>query len=293
MSTPIETPEHSFAIVTPTFIPDLKQCELLSESIDRLIPSVPHYLIVDRRDRAAFNHLQRGRRRLIDSEEIIGKWTLRIPGRKGYWVSLKAPPVRGWIMQQIKKIGVIKVIPERTLVFCDSDLAFFRHFDRNNLLVDGKIGLLDVNFSNDDIRHWTATARRLLGLTAYHGDYRNHVGYMICWNRETVKAMQHCIETSTGLDWQVALSRTLSFSEYMLYGVFVRDVLGYGEVDHAPSAVPLVKPAWGASLKLDSAIEAFFANFDSQTVAIMIHSKDGIHPIRYRSYLERWWNTMN
>ena len=45
-------------------------------------------------------------------------------------------------MQQIKKIAAIKEIPEQTLVFCDSDVAFFRRFRRDNLLVDGKIGLL-------------------------------------------------------------------------------------------------------------------------------------------------------
>ena len=114
----------------------------------------------------------------------------RMPGRKGLWLSLKAPPVRGWIIQQILKIGAVDAIPERTLVFCDSDTAFFRHFDRNNLLVDGKVGLIDVDFVTDEKRRWTATARRLLGLSPHGGVVRNHVGNMICWNRETVKAMQ-------------------------------------------------------------------------------------------------------
>jgi len=49
------------------------------------------------------------------------------------------------------------------------------------------------------------------------------VGNMICWNRETVIAMRQRVETSTGMDWQVALCRTSSFSEYMLYGIFVRE----------------------------------------------------------------------
>jgi len=216
----------------------------------------------------------------------------RMPGRKGFWLSLKAPPVRGWIIQQILKIGAIEAIPERTLIFCDSDTAFFRHFDRDNLLVNGKIGLLDVPFVNDDVRRWTAAARRLLGLSQHDGGYRNHVGDMICWNRETVKAMQRRIESSTGMNWQVALARTLSFSEYMIYGVFVREVLGYDAVDHAPSTVPLVKGLWGAGLTTDSAIDVFIADFDPRTVAVMVHSKDGIDPARYRHLLERWWSTM-
>jgi hypothetical protein len=114
---------------------------------------------------------------------------------------------------------------------------------------------------------------------------------MICWNRETVKALQQRIEISTGVNWQVALARTLSFSEYMIYGVFVREVLGYENTDHAPSA-ELVKTSWGWDLTSDLAIDTFFADFDPKTVAIMINSKDAIDPARYRHHLERLWNEM-
>ena len=173
--------DRSYAIVTPTFLPDLKRCELLAEFLDHTAPTVPHYLIVDRRDRRAFAHLQGGRRRIIESEAIIGRWIFRLPGRRGLWLSLKAPPVRGWIVQQLLKIGVSDAIPERTLIFCDSDVAFVRPFGRTNLLIDGKVGLLDVEFVNDLSQRWTTTARRLLGVTRHNDDYRSYVGNMICW----------------------------------------------------------------------------------------------------------------
>jgi hypothetical protein len=285
-----ERSDHSYAVVTPSFLPDLRRCELLAESLDHCAPHVPHYLIVDRRDRLAFAHLERGKRRLVESEAIVGSWMWRTPGAKGFWVSLKAPPARGWIIQQILKIGSIDVIPERTLIFCDSDTAFLQRFDRDDLLVDGKVGLLDVDFCNETTRRWTATARRLFGLSQRSTQYRNFVGNMICWNRETVKAMRQRIETTTGVNWQVALARTLNFSEYMLYGVFVREVLGYDAVDHAPSAIPLVKPSWGTSLTSDAAIDAFFAEFDSRTIAVMIHSKDGIDPGRIRRSIQQKWS---
>jgi Family of unknown function (DUF6492) len=116
---------------------------------------------------------------------------------------------------------------------------------------------------------------------------------MICWNRETVKAMQQQIEATTGMNWQIALARTSSFSEYMLYGVFVREVLGYGAVNHAPSGLPLVKPSWGVALTTDSAIQEFFADFDPRTVAVMVHSKDHVDSVRLRHHLERRWNRKN
>jgi hypothetical protein len=267
----------------------LARCELLAESLDRTTPGVPHYLIVDRRDWPAFRHLAGGRRRLLESEALVGNWLWQMPGRKGLRLSLRAPPVRGWIFQQILKIASIEAISERTLVFCDSDTAFFRSFDRNSLLVDGKVGLLDVEFINDETRQWTAIARRLLGLPPQGTGYRNHVGNMICWNREALRAMQQRIEASSGVNWQVALARTLRFSEYMIYGIFVREVLGYDAVDHAPCPTRLVKPSWGLALRTESAIDAFFSDFDPETVAVMIHSKDGIEPARYRHHLERLW----
>jgi len=262
---------------------------LLVESLDRTSPDVPHYLIVDRRDYLAFKHLVGRKRQLVESEALLGRWIRRLPGRKSLWLSLKAPPVRGWIIQQILKIAAIDAVPEQTLVFCDSDTAFIRHFKYADLLVDGKVGLLDVGFAGH--HKWTVTSRRLLGLSEnYKPGSRNHIGNMICWNRNIVETMQRHIEATTGLDWKVALARTVSFSEYMIYGTFVSEVLGYQAVNHAPSSVPLVKPSWHLALRTDADIEQFFSDFDPRTVAIMIHSKDGPDPLRYRKHLERWWN---
>jgi Family of unknown function (DUF6492) len=293
LTKPVESTDHSFAIVTPTYLPDLARCELLSESLDSLVPDVPHYLIVDRRDRVAFSHLERGRRQLVESEALIGHWMWRMPGRKGFWLSLKAPPVRGWIIQQILKIGIVEAVSERTLIFCDSDMAFLRRFERNDLLVGGKVGLLDVDFVNDDCRRWTGAACRLLGLSERDVTYRTYVGNMICWNRETVKLMQERIETISGTHWQVALARTANFSEYALYGIFVREVLGYDAVDHEPSTIPLVKGSWRLPLKTNSQIETFLADLDPRTVAVMIHSKDENDPARLRQHLERLWNEVH
>jgi hypothetical protein len=282
----------SFAIVTPTYWKDLARCELLVESLDRCAPNVPHYLIVDHRDRSTFAHLDRGRHKIIESESLLDLGFWRIPGKSGWWLSYRAPPVRGWIMQQIKKIAAIKAIPEQTLIFCDSDTAFFRHFRRDDFLVQGKIGLLDVNYVNDDIRRWTATARRLLGLPQSEGGYRNYVGYLICWNRDTIEALQQHIEHITNTQWQLAVARTFSFSEYMLYGIFVREVLGYDATNHAPSDVPLIKPLWGRGSTNGSEIDDLFSDFDPQTIGIMVHSKDGIEPHQFRYRLEERWRNL-
>jgi Family of unknown function (DUF6492) len=282
--------ENSIAIVTPTYWRDLARCELLAESLDRCAPRIPHYLIVDRRDRRMFAHLVHAQRKIIESEALIDTCFWRIPGESGWWLSLRTPPVRGWLMQQIKKLAAIEAIPENTLVFCDSDSAFFRSFRRTDLLVEGKIGLLDVEYDNNDIRRWTATSRRLLGIPHVDGEYRNYVGYLVCWNRNTVKALQNRLEQVNQMRWQLALARNYTLSEYMLYGVFVREFLGYVATDHSPSDVPLMKALVGQTLSNSNAIDELFSDFDPKTIGIMVHSKGGIEPSQFRDRLEQLWD---
>ena len=112
---------------------------------------------------------------------------------------------------------------------------------------------------------------------------------MICWNRETIHALQGRIQAHSSLDWAIAVARESTFSEYVLYGVFVRELVGYDAVDHTPSAVPLVKASWGYDLTTENRMAAFFSKFDPRTVAVMIHSKDRIDLAGLRLHLERHW----
>jgi hypothetical protein len=77
--------------------------------------------------------------------------------------------------------------------------------ERDDLLVNGKNGLLEVDDVDDGARRWTIIAHRLLGLPTDGRRYRNHVGNMIRRNREIVKALQERIECSCGRRWKVVL----------------------------------------------------------------------------------------
>ena len=88
--------DRSIAIVTPSYGPDLARCELLAESLDRTAADVPHYLLIDRHDYPAFRHLNGGKRRLVEAEALVGSRFWRMPGRKPFWLSGHALPVRGW-----------------------------------------------------------------------------------------------------------------------------------------------------------------------------------------------------
>jgi len=285
----VNLPQAAFAIVTPTYPPDLERCRLLVESLGHCAPSIPHYLIVDRRDAACFRPLASARTIIIDSEAVLEPWFRRIPTRHGYWFNFRGFPVRGWMIQQMLKIGIANLVSEPVLVCCDSDVAFIRPFGRDAIMVDGRVGLLDIDFADDRTRRWTAVACKLLGLDPARIALRAHVGNMICWRRETMLALQARIETICGSSWQQAIARLPTVSEYALYGTFVRNVLGYEQSGHAPSDRPLIKPSWGTDINGPGALDAFFADFSAGEIGIMAHSKDAVDLTHLRRLLAREW----
>ena len=281
---------NSVAFITPSFTPDLERCEILVESVRRFAPDVPHYLILDRYDLPNFRHLRGANTILVPAEEVMHKGYHRLPGRKGVWLSLRTPPVRGWIAQQLKKLDAPQFASEETLVCIDSDVAFVRPFDPSHLQEGQKLGLLDVDYALDMVPRWTNVAEKLLGLDHGSVPLRGHVGHLITWSRKTLLELQAKVEATTGLPWQVAIGRCVTFSEYILYGVFVRSLLGYENTDHVPSDRPLVRQPWSHDLASEAGIRSYIADTDPGNIAVMIHSKFGISAKDLRPHFETVWN---
>jgi hypothetical protein len=212
----------------------------------------------------------------------------RFPTKHGYWVSWRTLPVRGWITQQIRKFAIANYIQEDVLVCCDSDMAFIKPFSLQHLLIQGKLGLLDVDYQDDNVCRWTKTAQGVLGIPG-NVAVRGHVGQLICWQRDVIMALQHQIEAANRRSWQETLARLPSFSEYILYGVFVREMLGYPSSGHAPSQIPLVKTSWDWDISTPTRMHEFFLAMEDTTIAVMAHSKDNIDQKLLRRYVETQW----
>jgi hypothetical protein len=282
----------SYAVVTPTFSGDFDRCALLVDSLKRIGGDHHHYLLVDRKDVALFRALEGDRTTIIESESIIDGWLRRAPGKKGYWISFRALPVRGWIIQQILKMSVTRALPHDAFVICDSDVAFVRPFSIADFDSPQGLELLDTPFEGGWGPRWTEVACEMLGLDAAQLPVRNHVGVMICWTRANILGLHARIEKTTGKPWQLAVARQLRFSEYMLYGAYVRGVLGYPASGHAPNAESRIKSSWSMDLDSDEALDEFFDTLDARHVGVMIHSKDYVDPARVRLRLERMWNRL-
>ncbi len=275
----------SLAFVTPSYPPDLERCALLVQSLDRFGPAFKHYIIVDRADMAVFAHLASTRTILIEAESVIDHRFMRIPWKGSSWYNWRALPMRGWISQQVYKLAAIKVVPEDILVMTDSDTTFVRSFSLDDFLVDGKTGLLDVDYCAGMVPVWTDVAVKLLGLKEAPR-LRGHVGNLIAWRREHIAALHDHIEAATGLPWQIAIARNRTFSEYILYGVFLREVVGYENSHHAPSTRSLVKQPWDHDLSTQAGLKAYFDDIEPDNIAVMIHSKDGLPVSAARPYFE-------
>lgn len=275
----------TLAFVTPSYPPDLERCELLVRSLDRFGPTFRHYIIVDRADRAAFAHLASTRTRLIVSEDLIDPRFRRVEWKGGLWLNWRALPMRGWIAQQVKKLASAKIVTEDILIMTDSDATFVRPFTVDSFLVDGKIGLLDVDYCADMVPVWTQVAKKLLGLGAEPG-LRGHVGQMIAWHRDHILALHAHVEAATRLPWQIAIARQRTFSEYILYGNFIRSVVGYENSHHAPSTRALVKQPWDYDLSTHAGLKTYFDSIEPENIAVMIHSKDGLPVSTARPFFE-------
>jgi Family of unknown function (DUF6492) len=170
-------------------------------------------------------------------------------------------------------------------VMTDSDTSFVRSFGIENFLIDGKTGLLDVDYCAGMVPTWTRVATKLLGLPAQL-PLRGHVGNLIAWRREHMLGLHAHIEHIAGLPWQIAIARQRTFSEYILYGCYIRDVVGYAGSHHAPSTRALVKQPWDHDLSSQTGLKAYFAAIEPDNIAVMIHSKGGLPVSAARPYFE-------
>ena len=282
-------PMMSVAFVTPTFTPDLGRCELLVESLDRFAPETRHYLLIDSHEIGKFKHLASARTIIVPSEEVIDSRFTRLPGARGFWVSWRTPPVRGWIMQQLRKLASPKVVTEDVIICVDSDTAFVRPFTRDLAFEGAKIGLLDVDYVEGMVPRWTSIAAGLIGIDPVTCPLRGHVGHFIAWSRQHLLALHERIETTSDLPWQVAIARKTTFSEYILYGTYIRCLLGYDASDHAPATKALVRQPWNHDLSDQAILRNYIAEPEPDNIAVMIHSKFQISAARLRPIFEQSW----
>ena len=278
-----------FAIITPSYRFDLGRCQLLCRSVSRHVSgSFHHYLIVDERDRALFRPLENPATTVLAVEDLLPGWIRRIPLSRKWWLNLKGPPIRNWILQQIVKLSVAEHIDADAYIFADSDIAFVRPFATDQLLHGDDLRLFRVPHAPafPGLDRWHRAASRLLDLPPADDLTTTYIDNLITWRREVLRLLHRRLEAVSGRSWIEVLGRELHLSEYILYGAFVEHVLGIAAARHEADDSPLCHNSWDYPLATDRDLEAFFAAVNPANVAVMVSSKLGISPERFARYLE-------
>jgi len=239
---------ESLAIVTTSYRNDYNWCRILCQSIDRFVPeNIIHYLLIEDRDVQLFKPLENKRRKVISQQKIIPRWLIKIPFRiKGHYfrVSPVTLPVRGWIAQQVVKLGLFEVLEEDVFICLDSEAFFFRLFDPSVLFRDGKVMLVshDEPWDWPNAKIYYKSAIDLLGLKPDNTPLKRYMSVQFVFRRDLlVKLSERLKEQSWSGSWKIPLFNKIRFSEYTLYGIFVEKLLGIENTWHFPSKEFLIR----------------------------------------------------
>ncbi len=269
----------TLAVLTPSYGPDLDLCRELNHSVlASSPPDVHHHIIVPRRDERRFAAARGPRTHVAAVDGLLPTSMRGLPGTN-LWVNLRRPwpPVRGWVMQQIVKLRAAALLGAELILLADSDVLLVRPVSSATLLDQGLPRFYRapgaVHAGMPEHRRWHDVARRLLGLPASPaGPLNDYVSPFNLWTRTVVLALCEHLEHVNGRPWVEVLAAELTFSEFILYGVFVDEVLG--------SAAPLARTDktlchsyWPCS-PLDGESAAKFATeMQVDDVALMVSAK--------------------
>jgi hypothetical protein len=253
-----------------------------------------HYLLVEHRDVALFRRLENSRRTVVDERDLLPHWLHAFDDplslfRRRIWLSLKTMPLRGWHVQQLRRIAISAHAGEDVLVFCDSDVAFLKPFDCSAFWRDGKVRLFrrDGVLSgegHEEHRIWSRNAGSALGIDPSVVSSHDYISTLIAWRRETMTAMCARIEQIHGRTWVEVVGAARKFSECMLYGRFVDDVLdGAG---HFHGSEELCRVHWTGEALSDEEFRRFVAAMAPEQVAIGMQSFIGTDIGRIRRLIE-------
>lgn len=280
------------AIITPSYAPDFELCADLHRSVLAYgAATVQQHIIVPRRDLPRFRALAGPRTHLHDVAEFLPRGFLPIPGVNG-WVNARRPfpPLRGWITQQIVKLAAAAAVDADVVLLVDSDIEFIRPFDAEMFR---RAGVVRFYRSPDAVdarlpRHvrWHEVARRLLGLPPGRPPFPDYICWPAPWDPALVRRLLRRVQDVTGRPWSTAVGAELHFSEEILYGVFVDEVVGAPATSY-PTA-DMLCPEHSAEVPLDEAgLREFLSRVTPADIAVMISAKSGTPAALRRAAIAR------
>lgn len=214
---------------------DIELFELLAESVDTHVDEVvPHRVVVPSADLPAFQHFASTRREIIAQEDVLPVRIWKAPAalrhlaflragfRRPVYVGPGPSIVRGWMLQQLLKIGVTCRAEERAIMHVDSDVAFFRAFRPEDAFAGEKPRFFSVPSQTRNPMHraWVKSSCDFLGAPTPESHDAHYIENCVLWSTEVTRAMVEQIERCQGKPLHRAIFTASTMSEYYLYGIF-------------------------------------------------------------------------
>lgn len=289
----------TIAILTPSYLPDIVGFARLHQSVLRFTDNQTiHHAIVPRRDLEVFRSIESPRLRVWAESEFLPTGLIATDGLAALRrripilprtvncsaVNLRRPwpPIRGWILQQILKLSAATQLERDGIVIIDSDVVLIRPMPASTFFRGNSVRLYEKphGITSELARHcrWTRTAYELLGIP-WSGElsFPDYVGGIVSWDPELTRRCLNRVAAVAGTDWATAVSKQLHFSEFILYGTYVRH-FGTEEQRSFCESSTLCHSYWSsAPLSLEQA-SVFATELGNRDVAIHIQSNSRTAP---------------
>jgi hypothetical protein len=274
------TPTHDrtddLAVLTPSFRGDVELFADLHASVLAHTPrSVVHHVVVPPSDAHLFRQYEGPRCRVWTHRDLLPRYCVSVPYASGLTLSLRQPwlPVRGWVVQQIMKLAGTAAIDARAVVIIDSDAVLLREITLDHFTDNGRLWHFRRNGAVTASMHrhllWHNVARKLLGLRSVESPPApDYVSPITVWDPTVVRPLIEHIADRTRRDWIDAMGGQLHVSEFVIYGVFIDEVLG----GIAPFAGPLCHNYYERTPLSAAGAGAFADQMPSRALGAMISS---------------------
>ena len=272
------------AIVTASYAADFDRARILCQSMDRHVSGhTRHILLVSDRDAALFRGLAGPRREIVAESEILPDWLHDLPDplsffRRRIWLSTRTRPLRGWHVQQLRRIAIAHHADEDALFYCDSDVVFVRPFDcaslwqGRDLRLFRRDGRLDQPGHEEQIA-WAKHAGNILGLPEADRPRHDYIATLIAWRSDSVRSMCRRISEVSGKHWVEAIASRREISECMIYGRYADEVAG--STGHFHDATELCHIYWNGPKLDEAALRSFLEGLSQGQVAVGLQSFTG------------------
>jgi Family of unknown function (DUF6492) len=271
---------HQTAIVTSSYAGDLERFELLCETMDHFVTGYTrHLVLVASKDVALFKRFSGPKREIIDEADLLPWWLRRFSDplsnfKRDIWLSPLALPMRGWHVQQLRRMAIAQHISEDGYLSCDSDVSFVAPYDVGSNWQNGLLRLyrLDNVLAQEDHgehRIWSANAGKRLGLGNATNQH-DYISTLIQWRTATVRSMLEHIQNVSGRHWAASIGANRSFSECMIYGRYADEVLMGEGVYHDPN--PSCRVYWNGPALDKADLIKFIATRKPNQIAVGLQS---------------------